>query len=176
MKKIKKFKSEKGQALVELALILPILLVICITPIDFVLYTSTKTNLESVASECVRNMDYATIDGKNEETMKGVVRAFISNKFPGEFNVEEIDVRVSKSAEEIHDYMYHVYSSEFSSATDFAGQFDNRLSNFRVQNVSLQLTYKFTPVTPWGRKYFGPSPTVSTPVYQKSIYAGGFVP
>ena len=62
------FKNRRGQALVEFVLILPVLILILFTIVDFGNIISTKTSLENDSSDMVRML----LNGKNINDIESI--------------------------------------------------------------------------------------------------------
>lgn len=167
-------KSEKGQAVVEFALCLSILLLMALAPVDYFRYIHTKIILSSAANESIGQLSYSSVISG---TANGALMNAVTNYFGDRLDPDKVQIFYHYDGSvKKEDYTYYVYSSDRDDPTDYWNQFEGRQSNYEYAEVEVQLTYEITPVTFWGILYLGSTAEVKTPVYSRSIYAGGFTP
>ncbi|SHI18926.1 TadE-like protein [Sporobacter termitidis DSM 10068] len=173
-RKLKKLqRDETGQSLVELALILPLLIMLLTVPVDYFRYINTKTILSSAASESIGQLSYASIDSGSADSD---IRETARDCYKDRLDSNKIGVDFTHGRLENVEYPYYVYSSDRQDPDNYWNQFDPRDSNYQTMEVHLQLSYELTPITFWGVMFLGDSINVQTPVYTRSVYAGGYKP
>lgn len=168
-------RDESGQSFVELAMILPILIILLTLPIDYFRYISTKTILSSAASDSIVQLNYASIASG---TAVADIKTTLNINYGDRLDTGSVLVTFDTSAPVTKDYSYYVYSSALADPDpeDYWNQFEDRESNYQVEDVELQFSYELTPITFWGKLFLGSSINVQTPVYTRSLYAGGYTP
>lgn len=168
-------KDEAGQSLVELALILPLIIMLLLLPVDFFRYINMKMILSSAASDSIEQLQFESIkDKKEEEFILNQVAVFYGDRL----DMDLVSVDYEPLEEVKVGYDFRVYSSEkaASNPDTYVGLFEERGSNFETVKVRLQLSYDMRPITFWGVLFFDESFTVRTPEYTRSIYKNGYVP
>lgn len=169
---IRKGKYECGQAIVEFALILPILLLLLLLPFDFYRCINMKMILNSAASESLCQVDYASIaNGTLANDLMDIIRTTYGDQLDaGRVTVEKLDL----GAKSTETYTYYVYSSDKADPGNFWNQFESRPSSYEGQHIELQLSYEIEPVTMWGEMFLGASYQVKSRSFSRTIYAGGY--
>lgn len=165
-------ECESGQAIVEFALILPLLLLILLLPIDFYRCINTKMILNSAASESLCQADYASVaNGTLANDLMDTIRATYGDQLDaGRVTVEKLDL----GAKSTETYTYYVYSSDKADPGNFWNQFESRPSSYEGQHIELQLSYEVEPITIWGEMFLGTSYQVKSRSFSRTIYAGGY--
>lgn len=170
------WRNEKGQGLVEFAIILPILLLLFLVPIDLYRVINTKMVLKSAASESIAKLNYEEI---NAGDLEGAILSTVDEYFGDKLNTGKIDIlHLREGSSKDKEYTYYVYSSElaYENDSDFQKQFDRRDSNYIYKEVELQMGYEVKPITLWGGIFIGDSFEVKTPIYKKDVYMSGYNP
>lgn len=173
-KKLKNLqKDESGQSLVELAVILPILILLLTLPVDFFRYVNTKMILNSATSESIGQLDY---DNASKGT--ATADALANMKMDLQGRLDDIDNLVPvidhcKITDGTGEYNYRVYSSE--KANQHPDDYDEQFlkydhTKYPVKTIQLQYSYKFKPMTFWGVLFFPNDINVITAVYNRSVY------
>lgn len=166
-------QDEKGQSLVEFAIILPILIMLLTVPVDLYRYINTQMALNSALCESLSQLQYKSIKySTTQDDLKNTIDNCISDKLDKSiYKITTLNI----GSEMKNDYDYKLYSSEYAkTATDYWGQFEVRKSNFSYVKVDVQLSYEMSPITIWGQSLLGSSFTVKTPTYSRYIYAYGY--
>ena len=170
------WKKEKGQGLVEFAIILPILLLLLLVPIDLYRVINAKMVLKSAASESIAKLNYEEI---NNIGLEPSILNTVDQYFGDKLDLGEIDIlHLDEKRPEDKEYIYYVYSSDLAeeNPSDFQEQFDKRDSNYKYKEVELQMSYPVKPITFWGGLFIGDSFDVKTPIYKKDVYISGYNP
>ena len=172
--KFRRFKNtESGQAVVEFALIIPILILLITLPVDYFRYINTKMILCSAASESIGNLTY---DSVKNHTIANDISAVLSVTYQDRLDVGNVMIEnISTVDKGKIDYTYYVYSSAKHDPYNFGSQFEERPSNYKCTQINMQLTYEIEPITFWGELYLGGNKVkVETPIYSRSVYSGGY--
>ena len=169
------YKSEKGQSIVEFAIILPIMVVLFTVPIDFFRYINTRTLLCSAASESISQIGYGSIQSG---TLSSDVLQLITSTYGDRVDTGRVNVLANPVSTTKHDYTYFVYSSAKANddPSHYWDQFEERPSSYQCADIEVQISYEMKPITFWGSLYLGDSFVVETPMYTRSVYAGGYTP
>ncbi len=173
------WRNEKGQGLVEFAIILPILLLLFLVPIDLYRVINTKMVLKSAASESIAKLNYEEINAGGAGGLEKAILSTVDEYFGDKLNTGKINIlHLREGSSENKEYTYYVYSSElaYDNPSDFQKQFDRRDSNYRYKEVELQMGYEVKPITLWGGIFIGDSFEVKTPIYKKDVYMSGYNP
>lgn len=175
--KLKKLKSdEAGQSLVELAIILPLLVILLMLPVDFFRYINTKMILSSAASECIQQLDYAS---SSPGTAHIKIMDYLSDCYVDRLDLGLVTMSYNPGiASKTTDYTYRIYSSALAdpNPAHYWDQFEQLDSNFETEKVSLRFSYDIQPITFWGVMFLGDTVTVETPEYTRHIYKNGYTP
>ena len=168
-------KSEQGQSVVEFAVVLPVLILLFTVPIDFFRYINTRTLLCSAASESISQISYSSVQNN---TLGADAMQLMQKTYGDRVDVGRVKISADSGSVEKKNYTYYVYSSDKANADpdDYWCQFDQRPSSYQCVDVRLQFSYDLTPVTIWGSLFFGDTFSVKTPIYTRSVYAGGYTP
>ncbi|HZK57086.1 MAG TPA: TadE/TadG family type IV pilus assembly protein [Clostridia bacterium] len=169
-----KDKGERGQGIVEFAIILPILLLLLLVPIDLYRVINAKMILKSAASESISKINYEDVGiGGLEDAILDIVDECFGDKF----DMDEVEISFLKEGPLVDkDYIYYVYSSDLADQNpgNFQKQFDKRSSSYKYREVELQMSYNIRPITIFGNMFIGNSFDVKTPVYKRDIYISGY--
>ncbi|TEB12133.1 TadE-like protein [Pelotomaculum sp. FP] len=166
-------KAEKGQSLVEFAIILPLLVLLLTLPVDYFCYIKTKMILSSAASESIGQLNYASVSSGNAENdIKKTMEDYCGDRLV----TDKVYISFNKKNQEKKDYTYYVYSSALADKPDYGDKFEKRASNYQCMEVQVQFSYEMSPVTYWGVSFLGDPFYVITPVYKRNIYVDGYTP
>ena len=167
-------KAESGQSLVEFAIILPILMLLLTLPVDFFRYLNTKMLLSSAAGESIGQLNYAAASSATaEDDILDTMSAYYGDRLDaGKVQVAKYDTGAINKK----NYTYYVYTSDKATPdpAHYWDQFDDRPSSYQCMEVQVQFSYEVPTVTFWGTLFLGNTYEVLTPVYTRSIYAGGY--
>lgn len=165
-------KDEHGQAIVEFALILPILLILLLLPVDFYRCIQVKMLLNSAASESLSQLDYSSVaNGSTVNDLIGTIHLTYGDQLDtGRVTINRLDL----GSTDTKNYTYYVYSSDRANTSNFWNQFEERPSTYQCQSVELQLSYELQPITFWGRWMLGPSYQINSRCFSRSLYVGGY--
>lgn len=165
-------ENEHGQAIVEFALILPILLILLLLPIDFYRYIDMKMLLNSAASESLSQLDYASVSsGSTASNLMNTIHLTYGDQMDtGRVTINKLEL----GSTDTKNYTYYVYSSDKADPSNFWNQFEERPSTYQCQSVELQLSYELQPITFWGRWMLGSSCRINSRCFSRAIYAGGY--
>ncbi len=169
-----KDKGEKGQGIVEFAIILPILLLLLLVPIDLYRVINAKMVLKSAASESISKINYEDV---GTEGLEGAILDIVDECFGDKFDMDKVEVSfLRESFPADKDYIYYVYSSDLADRypSNFQKQFDKRSSSYKYKEVELQMSYNIKPITIFGNMFIGDSFDVKTPIYKRDIYMSGY--
>ena len=168
--------GESGQAIVEFAILLPVLLLLLMVPVDLYRYANTKMILKSAAGESLSRLTYPEVSsGAASASITDTITECFGEKLDaGKVEVSELNINPSITI----DYPYYVYSSDRASDNPdkFHEQFETRDSSYKTMEIQIQLKYPLTPVTFWGSLFLGDTFEVVTPVYTRDIYVVGYTP
>ena len=164
--------GENGQALMEFAIIFPLLLILLTVPLDFFRVINTQMLLNNAAADCVSAMDHTCIDeGSCSDKISAVLQSGYATVLDaGRIELESIEFEAPRREE----YTYYVYSSDKDRNPAYSDKFDKRPSNYSCRNVSLRLSYIIYPITLWGRLFLGEPIKVHSDVFTGAIYTGGY--
>lgn len=167
--------NEKGQSLVEFAIILPILILLLTLPVDYFRYINTKMLLNSAASESIGELSYTAVTTGNPDNE---LRQTLKDCYGERLDSDKVQIDFKDRTLEKKDYTYYVYSSAKadSDPSHFGDQFEERPGSYECKEVQVQFTYEMSPVTYWGTLFLDDTFEVRTPVYTREIYAGGYTP
>lgn len=167
-------ENERGQAIVEFALILPILLIILLVPVDFYRCINATMTLNSAVSESLCQLEYSSVANNTvPNDLMSAIRSTYGDKLDvGMVTFKNLDVQ----SEDTENYTYYVYSSDRADPSNFWNQFEARPSSYQCQNVTVQLTYDLHPITPWGQMFLGSTYQVTSRNFSRALYAGGYTP
>ena len=175
-KKNKCKDREKGQAVVEFGILLPILIILLLVPVDLYRYANVKMILKSAASESISRLTYMEISGGNSASaIRQTVKDYFGDKLDtGRVTISHLELNPSSEEK----YTYYVYSSEKANNNpgNFQAQFDRRDSSYECIEVELQMTYTLNTVTPWGNLFLDDPFKIVTPVYSRNIYVNDYIP
>lgn len=158
-------RNDSGQSITEFALLLPVLLLLVFTPVDYFLYIRMKMILNDAASQSVSELEYDTMDSLNVEN-------WIQTNYGDKLNMEKLEISMSVTGEN-HPYTYYVYDSELASLNpgDYSKQFDARAAEYNSKNIKLKLTYEMKAVTFFGVQFLGDHYKVETAEYSRDVFA-----
>ena len=94
----KKVFSEKGQALTEFAIILPIILLLLMLPFDYARLIYTKMNLNSAATEALASLKPGDVGGSgssgsaSQVILDSINRSYGRNIDVGRVSIDRLDV------------------------------------------------------------------------------------
>lgn len=168
-------KREEGQAVVEFALVLIILIMLLCAPIDLFRYINMRTMLCSAASESLTRVTYASVEG---DSLEQDVRGIMTQTYGDRIDMNTVRVMTRRNGDVTReDYSYYVYSSALANPNpmQYWSQFEKRPANYSWADIELQLAADFRPITFWGVMLLGDNVTVETPTYHMAVYAGGYV-
>jgi Flp pilus assembly protein TadG len=168
-------KDEAGQSLVELALILPLIIMLLLLPVDFFRYINTKMILSSAASDSIEQLQYTSIENN---TVEADILNQVAVIYGDRLDASLVTVDYESSAPTKEDYDFRVYSSRMAAfdPDDYWDFFEEKESNFWTVKVRLQMSYDMRPITFWGVLFLGDTYTVRTPEFTRSVYKNGYVP
>ena len=169
-------KKEKGQSLVEFALILPIIILIVMIPIDFFRYMNTKILLSSAASECICNVNYDEI---SKGTVQSTITSILQKNYSDRLDTDEVNINFAyNGSTKKENYTFYVYSSDKANtdAKRFWEQFQSRASNYTKAPIELNLSYNMSPITFWGSFFFGKTIKINTKTFDREVYVNGYEP
>jgi len=175
-KKQKSTAKENGQAIVEFALLLPVLMLLLLIPVDLYRYANAKMILKSAASESISQLTYADVNAGNTAN---AIRQTVEDYYGDKLDTGRVTISVLNEKPSVtENYTYYVYSSEkaVENPDNFWNQFESRNSSYKCMEVEVQMTYTLRPVTFWGSLLLGGSFDVVTPVYSRNIYVTGYMP
>ena len=173
----KKIFNEKGQALTEFAIILPIILLLLMLPFDYARLIYTKMSLNSAATEALATLKPSDVGGPggsgspSQVVLDSINRSYGNSIDVGRVSIDRLDI----SNEGKKEYTYYVYTSD-KAHNPFDKQFDERASNYFCKTVSLKISFDFQPVTFLGRQLMGRDVKVSSREYSRDIYVEGYRP
>lgn len=168
-------KAEKGQSLVEFAIILPLLVLLLTLPVDYFRYINTKMILSSAASESIGQLNYASVSSGNPVNN---IRQTIKDYYGDRLDSGKVHIDFNKGSLKKENYTYYVYSSAKADPdpAHYWDQFEERPSSYQCMAVQVQLSYELSPVTYWGVLFLGDTFDVQTPAYTRNIYVAGYTP
>lgn len=167
-------QSEQGQSIVEFAIIIPILILLVMLPVDYFRYINTRMLLCSAASEGIGQLTYASIDNG---TVSSDFINTLNTAYGDRLDIGRVTIStMNYGAVTKQNYTYYVYSSDKADPLNYWNQFDQRPASYQCAEVEIQLTYTIEPLTFWGSMYLGDKINITTPVYTRSVYAGGYTP
>ncbi len=167
--------TEKGQSLVEFAIILPILILLLTLPVDYFRYINTKMLLNSAASESIGELSYTSASSGNPDND---IKQTLKDCYGDRLDSDKVQISIDKGIPEEKDYTYYVYSSAKADPDPlhFGEQFEERPSSYECMEVQMRFSYEMSPVTYWGTVFLDDTFEVKTPTYTRKIYAGGYTP
>ena len=167
--------TEKGQSLVEFAIILPILVLLLTLPVDYFRYINTKMILSSAASECIGELNYTSVSSGNAVSD---IKQTLDDNYGDRLESDEVGISFDKGSLDKKSYSYYVYSSAKADPdpSHYWNQFEDRPGSYQCMEVEVKFNYEMSPITYWGVFFLGNTFEVNTPVYTRKIYAGGYTP
>jgi Flp pilus assembly protein TadG len=158
---IKKWKllwvNEKGQGLVEFALIFSMLLMLLCMAVDVARVVDSKILLQSAACESIRKI-----------TTRGDMASEVSNALQDDYdrlNPADLQVNVTGGSDQKRNYTYHAHGK--------SGKYVGENCYFTYFDATVKLTYTVPIITPVGQLFFGKKMTISSG-YTKMVVVGGF--
>ena len=156
--KNKKGKREKGQSLVEFAMVLPILLVLLGMAVDIARVIDAKILIQSAACESVRQIT-------SRSTMTTEVNTVLSTYYD-RIDSSKLVKNISGSSTDFRYYTYHAYNSYYNSFVD-------RASYIKYFDATVNLTYTVPIITPMAQLVMGKEKVISSQ-FTRMILEGGF--
>ena len=151
-------KKEKGQSVVEFALVLPMLLLLLGMIVDVGRVLDAKILIENAACESIRQIN-------SRSTMVTDVNNIL-NTYYDRIDSTKLVKSVTGTANATRNYTYHAYKSSTNS-------FVSQPSYITYFDATVELTYTVNPLTPIGKLMLGNSVQIKSK-YIKMIYVGGF--
>lgn len=133
-------RHETGQSLIELAFLLPVLLIILSVALEGGWSIYQRISLEHLADAVAQSSDQTTTDGEVEHYI---------NQYFSEYDTGALDVRLNFAVNRIH-YDEYIYRSDEDSHWKVPMYYDKAI-------VTTKATYDMTYLTPWGKLMFGTS-------------------
>lgn len=165
--------AEGGQAIVEFALVLVLLIVLLMVPVDVFRYINTRMILNDAATDAVSMVS-------NDSIESGTAEADILNSVNTSYGTKLKNVQIdSFDASPEHppaEYDYRVFNSDKQTDPDPSKRFDNRASNYHFRPVSLKLKCTEDAITPIGGALFGGMHwTITSDAVTCNVYTRGYV-
>lgn len=162
-KLLKFLHREKGQSLVEFALVMTVVIVMLMLPVDFYFYIRNNMILNNAASESLSEL-------KEGDISSDTVQSILKRNYSDKLDLSKITVEMATTSSK-DDYSYYVYNSELanSNESDFSKQFDKRPADYKKEMVTLKLQYTSGPVTLLGKQLLGTSYTINSRRYSRDI-------
>lgn len=153
-----KSKSEKGQSLVEFAMVLPILLIILGMAVDIARVVDAKILVQSAACESVRQIS-------SRSTMTSEVNTVLATYYD-RLNKTKLTTSVTATSTSNRNYTYHAYNS-------LTGKFVDKSSYIKYFDATVNLTYKVPIITPMAQLVMGKEKVINSK-FTRMILEGGF--
>lgn len=163
--------AEKGQAMVEFALIVSMMCILALVPLDLVRYAALRMSLNDVTASSLTNIGYDSLRGGNYE---GVLYASLEASGEGRFTDLKVK-NLSLGPLVQKKYNYRVYSSDKQNEANFSNRFENRSANYSYQTITLQTQCRDRALSPLGALFTGGMEwTVTSDPMTRNIYARGY--
>lgn len=153
-------KKESGQSLVQFALILPIILLLFFTSVEFARIIDTKIILNSAACEIVRSIKKNTNINLNINTI-------LIDNYAQQLNLDYLNFKTTSSGEQKVYYKYHARSSVY-------GDFVEKTSYYKYEDITVYLNYKLELLSPVSNLIFKDPFIELSSKYSGKISTGGF--
>lgn len=154
----KKGKSERGQSLVEFAMVLPILLIVLGMAVDIARVVDAKILVQSAACESVRQIS-------SRSTMSSEVNTVLATYYD-RLNKTKLTTNLTATSTSNRNYTYHAYNSSTKKFVD-------QSSYIKYFDATVNLTYKVSVITPMAQLVMGKEKVINAK-FTRMILEGGF--
>lgn len=165
LKKIRgKSCKDCGQALVEFALALPILLILLGAVIDIGRIINYKIVLQSAASDSVKYIQKDFSDSQID-TIRTTIKSDLTNDYKNQLDVNNLDISCSRGSSQHKEYTYHLSEGN--------GVFGNEQSYYDYFDATVTLKYDVPMITPVMAQIVGKKVTLSSQ-FTGQVYENGY--
>lgn len=157
---MKKIRGEKGQSIIEFALVLPILLMFLGMAFDIGRVIDAKILVQSASSESIRQVT-------SRSSMTGEINGVLATYYD-RLDQSNLEVLISGGYSSKRYFTYHAYNN-----SHYPGYFVDRESYITYFDATVELTYKIKIITPMAQLVMGKEKIVNSK-FTRMITEGGF--